>query len=225
MMPPDVEPADLRQGRRAVRRRHRGGRGSNLARQPPPTRRSLSSSTIEALQAIVTPAQGLQPDAAILFPAHGSNVCFGTEHGADVDPFEGADEIAEVTMVSQRLAGAPMETNGILAEPGDGRDTSPAGSRTRHRTRRTAAIAAMLGMEPDRPPRGLPVGRWRLRPEGRRLSRVPDRGQGRVPRSGRASEVGRDPLGRHGVAGPRPRLRDDREARRHQRRQVHRPRR
>ena len=73
----------------------------------------------ERLQPIITPAQGLRPTRAILFPEHGSNVCFGTDHGADVDPFVGADEIAEVTMVSQRLAGAPMENNGILAEPGD----------------------------------------------------------------------------------------------------------
>jgi carbon-monoxide dehydrogenase large subunit len=101
----------------------------------------------ERMQAIVTPAQGLMPDAPILFPEHGSNVCFGTEHGADVDPFEGADAIAEVTMVSQRLAGAPMENNGILAAPGD----TP-GSMTcwiSHQTPHAAhgAISAMLGME------------------------------------------------------------------------------
>jgi carbon-monoxide dehydrogenase large subunit len=102
----------------------------------------------EALQAIVTPAQGLMPDAAILFPAHGSNVCFGTEHGADVDPFEGADEIAEVTMISQRLAGAPMESNGILAEPGDqpGHLTCWISHQAPHSAH--GAIAAMLGMEP-----------------------------------------------------------------------------
>jgi carbon-monoxide dehydrogenase large subunit len=102
----------------------------------------------DALQAIVTPAQGLAPDAAILFPAHGSNVCFGTDHGADVDPFEGADEIAEVTMISQRLAGAPMETNGILAEPGDkpGSLTCWISHQTPHSAQ--AAIAGMLGMEP-----------------------------------------------------------------------------
>ncbi|MGZ4741537.1 MAG: xanthine dehydrogenase family protein molybdopterin-binding subunit, partial [Ilumatobacteraceae bacterium] len=101
----------------------------------------------EALQAIVTPAQGLMPDAPILFPEHGSNVCFGTEHGADVDPFEGADEIAEVTMVSQRLAGAPMETNGILVEPGDkpGTLTCWISHQTPHSAQE--AIAAVLGME------------------------------------------------------------------------------
>jgi carbon-monoxide dehydrogenase large subunit len=102
----------------------------------------------ERLQPIVTPAQGLMPDAPILFPEHGSNVCFGTEHGADVDPFEGADAIAEVTMVSQRLAGAPMENNGILAEPGDtpGTMTCWISHQTPHAAH--GAISAMLGMEP-----------------------------------------------------------------------------
>jgi aerobic carbon-monoxide dehydrogenase large subunit len=102
----------------------------------------------DTLQALVTPAQALMPDAAILFPAHGSNVCFGTEHGADVDPFAGADEIAELTMTSQRLAGAPMETNGILAEPGEtsGMMTCWISHQAPHSAH--GAMVAMLGMEP-----------------------------------------------------------------------------
>jgi aerobic carbon-monoxide dehydrogenase large subunit len=102
----------------------------------------------ETMQAVVTPAQGLMPDAAILFPAHGSNVCFGTEHGADVDPFEGADAIAEVTMVSQRLAGAPMENNGILAAPGDTPGTMTCWISNQAPHSAHGALAAMLGMEP-----------------------------------------------------------------------------
>lgn len=101
---------------------------------------------IESLPAIVTAADGLAADAPILFPAHGSNVCFGTEHGADVDPFEGADAIAEVTMVSQRLAGAPMENNGILAEPQpDGTLTCWISHQAPHGAH--AAISGALGME------------------------------------------------------------------------------
>ena len=101
----------------------------------------------EPLRAIVTPAQALMADAAVLFPAHGSNVCFGTEHGTDVDPFEGADEIAEVTMVSQRLAGAPMESNGVLAAPGDtpGAMTCWISHQAPHAAH--GALVAMLGME------------------------------------------------------------------------------
>ena len=104
----------------------------------------------ETLKAIVTPQQGLLPDAPILFPEHGSNVCFGTDHGQDVDPFEGADTIAEVTMVSQRLAGAPMENNGILAEPGErpGTLTCWVSHQAPHAAH--GALVAMLGMEgPD----------------------------------------------------------------------------
>ncbi|MEY2552197.1 MAG: aerobic carbon-monoxide dehydrogenase large subunit [Ilumatobacteraceae bacterium] len=102
----------------------------------------------DVMQAIVTPAQALAPNAAVLFPAHGSNVCFGTEHGADVDPFEGADEIAEVTMVSQRLAGAPMESNGLLAEPGEKPGTLTCWISHQAPHSAHGAIAAMLGMEP-----------------------------------------------------------------------------
>ena len=71
---------------------------------------------------MLTAADALAPDAPLLFPEHGSNVCFGTTfpEGDDSDPLVGADVVAEVTMVSQRLAGVPMETNGILAVPTDG---------------------------------------------------------------------------------------------------------
>ena len=101
------------------------------------------------LKAIVTAADGLAADAPILFPEHGSNVCFGTEHGADVDPFEGADAIAEVTMVSQRLAGAPMENNGALAEPGgdDGSITIWLSHQAPHAAH--AELAAHIGVAPE----------------------------------------------------------------------------
>ena len=76
----------------------------------------------DPLPAVLTAADALAPDAPLLFPEHGSNVCFGTTfpEGDDSDPLDGADVVAEVTMVSQRLAGVPMETNGILAVPKDG---------------------------------------------------------------------------------------------------------
>jgi aerobic carbon-monoxide dehydrogenase large subunit len=102
----------------------------------------------QPLKAIMSPLAGLAPDAPILFPEHGSNVCFGTEHGADVDPFAGADEIAEVTMVSQRLAGAPMETNGILAEPGERPGTMTCWISHQAPHAAHGAIVGMLGMEP-----------------------------------------------------------------------------
>ena len=75
--------------------------------------------TIDPLPAVMTPGAALAADAELLFPDHGSNVCFATSHGDDSSPLDGADVVAEVTMVSQRLAGVPMESNGILAVPGE----------------------------------------------------------------------------------------------------------
>ena len=103
----------------------------------------------EPLKVLTTAFDGLAPDAPLLFPEHGSNVCFGTEHGADVDPFEGADVVAEVTMVSQRLAAVPMETNGALAVPGE-----PDGGLTvwlSHQAPHAAhgELAGALGMTPE----------------------------------------------------------------------------
>ena len=88
-----------------------------------------------------------------------------------MDPLEGADAIAEVTMVSQRLAGVPMENNGILAVPGDDGhdvlDLAPGAARAF-----MPSYAAMLGMEPGEAPGGLPMGRRRIRSEGGRIRRV-----------------------------------------------------
>ncbi|HLK42396.1 MAG TPA: molybdopterin cofactor-binding domain-containing protein, partial [Thermoleophilia bacterium] len=88
-------------------------------------------------------------DAELLFPDNGSNVCFGTNFGGDEDPLAGADAIAEVSMVSQRLAGVPMEPNGCLIVPGE-----PAGGLTAwvsHQAPHSVqpALAAVLGLEPE----------------------------------------------------------------------------
>jgi carbon-monoxide dehydrogenase large subunit len=103
----------------------------------------------EPLPVVTTAAAALAPDAPILFPEHGSNICFATAFGEDVDALEGAESVAEVTMVSQRLAGVPMECNGIVAVPGE-----PAGGLTcwvSHQAPHGAheAMAPFLGMEPD----------------------------------------------------------------------------
>ena len=94
-------------------------------RRSPPTRRCCSPSTARTCASAPT---------------------FGED---DVDPLEGADAVAEVTMVSQRLAGVPMETNGILAVP-ERRRAHAAGSRTRRRTRSTPRTPPMLGLEPEK---------------------------------------------------------------------------
>ncbi len=73
----------------------------------------------DPLPVVVSWHDALRPDAPLLFPEHGSNVCFATNIGEDVDPLADADEVAEVTMVSQRLAGVPMESNNFVAVPGE----------------------------------------------------------------------------------------------------------
>ena len=103
----------------------------------------------EALPAVTTAAAAMADDAPILFPDHGSNVCFATTFGDDVDALDGAEAVAELTMVSQRLAGVPMECNAILAVPGEsgGGLTCWISHQAPHSAH--AAMAPMLGLEPD----------------------------------------------------------------------------
>jgi carbon-monoxide dehydrogenase large subunit len=104
---------------------------------------------VDPLPVIVSQANALAPEAPLFFPESGSNVCFGTSFGADDDPLEGADAVAEVAMVSQRLAGVPMEPNGCLMVPGE-----PPGGITcwiSHQAPHSVqpALTAVLGLEPE----------------------------------------------------------------------------
>jgi len=102
---------------------------------------------IDPLPPIMNASEGLSADAPLLFPDSGSNVCFASEFGKDGgDPCEGAQTIAEVTMVSQRLAGVPMETNGVVAVPEDGGVTMWLSHQAPHSVH--GAYAPMLGLEP-----------------------------------------------------------------------------
>ncbi|MGH1492159.1 MAG: xanthine dehydrogenase family protein molybdopterin-binding subunit, partial [Acidimicrobiales bacterium] len=71
----------------------------------------------EPLPVIVDMEAALADDAPLLFEAHGSNLVFETAIGADEDPLEGAERVVEGRIVSQRLAGVPMEPNGCVAIP------------------------------------------------------------------------------------------------------------
>ncbi len=75
-------------------------------------------------------------------------MCFATEFGKEGgDPCEGAETVAEVSMVSQRLAGVPMETNGVVAVPEDGGVTMWLSHQAPHSIH--GAYAPMLGLEPE----------------------------------------------------------------------------
>lgn len=94
--------------------------------------------------------------AAIIHEGTEANVCFATqfplgEDGApiDIDALEGADHVASVKMLTQRLAGAPMENNGCVAVPNE-----PEGGLTlwcSHQAPHAvhAGLSALLGMDPE----------------------------------------------------------------------------
>ena len=113
----DAQSPGVRDGHRQIRgghRRRRRRRDQSPGQSTPPRRWSPSTSRCRS-----SPRRRRRwpPMPRSLFPEHGSNVCFATAFGDDADALEGADVVAEVTMVSQRLAGVPMEPNGCVAGP------------------------------------------------------------------------------------------------------------
>ena len=121
--------------------------------------------------------------------------------------------------------GCPWSPTAASWCPASRPGASPAGSRTRPRTRCNRRWPRSSGLEPDAGAGRVPVGRRRLRSEGGGVRRVP-RGRGRGRHATRpAREVGGDPLRGHGGARPRPRLHHERQAGTHRRRQDRRPRR
>ncbi|MGI9596134.1 MAG: xanthine dehydrogenase family protein molybdopterin-binding subunit [Acidimicrobiales bacterium] len=71
----------------------------------------------EPLPVVTDMEAALADGAPILFEEHGSNMVFETAIGADEDPLVGAERVVEGRIVSQRLAGVPMEPNGCLSIP------------------------------------------------------------------------------------------------------------
>ena len=146
----------------------------------------------DPLPVVMAQEAALSAEAPLLFPANGSNVCFGTAFGADDDPLDGAEVVAEVSMVSQRLAGVPMESNGCLMVPGEPPEgiTCWISHQAPHSVQ--PALAAVLGLDPAIGPSRVSVGRWWLRSEGRGVCRVP-RGRSRGHAVGTCRCDGRRP--------------------------------
>jgi carbon-monoxide dehydrogenase large subunit len=102
----------------------------------------------EPLPVVVDMEAALEADAPVLFEEFGSNMIFETAIGGDDDPLDGADHVSEARVISQRLAGVPMEPNGCLAIPdGDQLDIwissqNPVASK--------GAFVAMLGIDDER---------------------------------------------------------------------------
>lgn len=99
----------------------------------------------DPLPAVVDMEAALQDDSPLLFEDHGSNMCFETAIG-DEDPLQGADRVVEVSLVSQRLAGVPMEPNGCVAIPEDDHLTVWIPSQNPISVR--DAIVGQLGLDP-----------------------------------------------------------------------------
>jgi aerobic carbon-monoxide dehydrogenase large subunit len=104
----------------------------------------------EMLAPVIDPETALEPDAPILFRAHGSNLAFRVDDVAD-DPnaLEGAEVIVRGRFVNQRVAPVPMESNGALAiagvAPGQASITLWASVQAPHDTRRV--VSRVLGLD------------------------------------------------------------------------------
>ena len=105
----------------------------------------------DPLPAVTDIEAALAPDAPILFEDQGTNLVFATAMGAeegDGDPLEGADTVVETRMVSQRLAGVPMETNGCVAIP-DG-DSLEVWIPSQNPIAVRDAFVGQLGLDPEK---------------------------------------------------------------------------
>lgn len=87
--------------------------------------------------------------APVIWEEHGSNVCFETAIGNEEDPLEGADVVVSQRIVSQRLAGVPMEPNAFLGIPGeDGSLKAYIASQNPHTVH--AGLAPLLNLPPEK---------------------------------------------------------------------------
>ncbi len=71
----------------------------------------------EPLPVVTDAERALEHGAPILFEEFGSNMIFETAVGGDEDPLTEAEHVTEGRIVSQRLAGVPMEPNGCVVIP------------------------------------------------------------------------------------------------------------
>ncbi|MBA2632258.1 MAG: xanthine dehydrogenase family protein [Chloroflexi bacterium] len=106
----------------------------------------------EPLRAVTSAAAALAPDAPIIHPEHGDNVCYRlTVRGGDVDgAFAAAAHVVTVRVAHHRISAVPLEPRGVLArwDPGLGELTVWGSSQTPHQLRDD--LAATLGLPQHR---------------------------------------------------------------------------
>src|SRR5262245_32653870 len=71
------------------------------------------------LSVVLDPSAAAGSGSPLLFPGAGSNVADAFEEAWDEDVLAGSDVVARVTVRHQRVAPAPLETEALLAEPGN----------------------------------------------------------------------------------------------------------
>ena len=106
----------------------------------------------DPLPAVSEIAHALDGDAPVLHDEFGSNLVFEIEHGdkqKTAAAFDAAHHVTEMTLVSNRLAGSPLETRAVLSQfdAASGRYTVWATSQTPHYMRRW--LAKYLLFEPE----------------------------------------------------------------------------
>jgi aerobic carbon-monoxide dehydrogenase large subunit len=105
----------------------------------------------EPLAPVIDPEAALEPEAPILFEAHGSNLAIRVDNVADdPDALDGAAIVVRGRFINQRVAPVPMEPNGALAVAGLSPDqpsvTLWASVQAPHDTRHV--VAQVLGLDP-----------------------------------------------------------------------------
>jgi carbon-monoxide dehydrogenase large subunit len=73
----------------------------------------------EELPVVVDVEAAVADGAPLLWPEFGTNVAHAFGSASDEDPLEGAEVVVRGRFVNQRVAPAPMETNGIAVVPAD----------------------------------------------------------------------------------------------------------
>lgn len=99
---------------------------------------------VDPLPVVADVHQAVAEGAPVLFPDHGSNVALAVDLDAP-DALDGADVVVSATIVNQRMAAVPMETNNALAVPaGEGVDVM-IGAQQVHAARNS--ISTALGID------------------------------------------------------------------------------
>jgi aerobic carbon-monoxide dehydrogenase large subunit len=106
----------------------------------------------EPLQAVVNPEKALEPGSALLYEETSDNIAytFGFETGSTEEAFKKADVVVKERFINQRLAPAPMEPRGVVAnyQMPDNELVVWCSTQTPHALR--TLLAGMLGVPENR---------------------------------------------------------------------------